>query len=122
MAGPLSDVDSTTSHDATGPGTALGATQVGVRGRYPDMKWERTDGLRVVPIVRDVNVAGLLSQIATDGDYNPFSLRNLGQAEISTVREALSSPSLGEAALAVLATLREPFDVALVPQELPLPL
>jgi hypothetical protein len=69
-----------------------------------------------------VDVAELLSQIATDGDYNPFSLRDLGPAEISAVREALSSLSLREAAPAVLATLREPFDFALVPQEKPLPL
>ncbi|WIX80710.1 hypothetical protein QRX50_08075 [Amycolatopsis carbonis] len=69
-----------------------------------------------------MDVAELLGQIAVDGDYNPFSLRNLGPEGISMVRGALSSPSLREAALAVLATLREPFDFALVPQEKPLPM
>lgn len=57
-----------------------------------------------------MDVSALLSQIATDGDYNPYSLRNLGPTEIAAVREA---------ALAVLVTLGEPFDHALVPTETP---
>ncbi|GAA3435413.1 hypothetical protein [Kutzneria kofuensis] len=69
-----------------------------------------------------MDVVELLSQIAADGDYNVLSLRNIGPAELTAVREALSEPSLREAALAVLAALDEPFDAALVPAEKPLPL
>lgn len=74
-----------------------------------------------IPIVCGVDVAQLLSRIAADGDYNPFSLKDFGPAEIAEVRAALSSSELREAALSVLATLREPFDPALLPAEKPLP-
>jgi hypothetical protein len=56
--------------------------------------------------VRRVDVAEYLSRLAADGDYNPYSLKDFGVAEIAEVRAALSSSQLREAALAVLAALR----------------
>lgn len=75
-----------------------------------------------IPIVDRVDITALLSQIATDAEYNPYGLKDLGPAEIAEVRRALSVPSSREAALAVLAALGEPFDHGLVPAEIPRPM